>query len=315
MLIQSRKQNAFTLIELLIVIAIIAVLIGLLFPAISKIYELANMTVCTNNMRQMGLAMNGYEAAKKKLPVAGEYLDPLTKGTRHTTHSFFTHILPFMEKGNTAKRINMRVPYNHPNNINALKGVVVTSFICPVNPARSDNIDPGGWGCVDYGTLPYTNINPQTGAAKSPVRAHRAEGALGHWKGRRKSDISDGLSNTIALYEDVGRSWVMSKSRYLDPITNGPRSFWRWAEPDNASGLSGPINNCRPNLSGETADCPWSTVHDTGHNNEPFSFHAGGGANMLFCDGSVRWVDETIDTLTLRAWATYNGGERISGEY
>lgn len=307
MIFKSRKRNAFTLLELLISIMIIAVLLGLLIPAVQKVRESANRMVCQNSLRQQGLAMYGYLTSKGKFPVAGEYLDT-NKITKQTLHSFQTSILPYLDNDNLHSQIDFSKPYNHPNNIDKFKGVVLFLFICPTNPARSDNLDPDGFGCVDYGTAPYTNISPLTGIKDAN---YTAETALGHKTGRAPGAIIDGTSNCIAVYEDVGRSWIMSASRYIDPVDNQPRRFWRFAEPDNASGMSGKINNCVPNLNDPyDLKCPWIN-HDLGMNNEPFSFHSGGGCNVLFCDSHVKWVSDTLDPVVLRAIATHNGREII----
>lgn len=291
------------MIELLVVIAIIAILVGLLLPAIQKVREAAARTKCLNNMKQVSLAIHSYESAKRKLPVAGEYLAPSTGSTAHTIHSFHTYILPYIEQGAIAKRIDYTQPYNSGTNAAVFRGVFVPIFTCPTNPARSVDQDAQGYYATDIATAPYVQIPKTTGP--------RLETALGHPTGRKIAQIIDGTSNSIAFYEDVGRNESMTASRYTDPVDGQPRRFWRWGEPDNASGLSGQINNCWPNLSNPNDPvCPWS-VHDVGHNNEPFSFHDGGGAHFGFCDGSARFMSDEINELTLRSLATFNGGEVI----
>jgi prepilin-type processing-associated H-X9-DG protein len=125
--------------------------------------------------------------------------------------------------------------------------------------------------------------------------------------------MTDGTSNCLGFYEDSGRSeyyWEVSGG-YLDPVTDTARRHWRWAEPDTASGVSRKINNNKSPMGGSTA-CPWN-VHDCGLNNEIFSFHPG-GANALFCDGSVRFLRESLNTIVLRALITRAGGEVISSD-
>lgn len=148
-----------------------------------------------------------------------------------------------------------------------------------------------------------------------------------YYNGSRLSSISDGLSNSVAVYEDTGRSQKMwetvgenlaaSTGGYLDPVTGEARCHWRWAEPDSASGVSKLINNNKNagyvfNATPDPGTCPWN-AHDCGPNNEIFSFHSN-GANVLFLDGSVRFVKETTSGPVLRSLITKNGGEVVSSD-
>jgi prepilin-type N-terminal cleavage/methylation domain-containing protein/prepilin-type processing-associated H-X9-DG protein len=147
------------------------------------------------------------------------------------------------------------------------------------------------------------------------------------WGGAKLSATSDGLSNSVMLYEDVGRNPNMyfngtlaqvppgsfrqgvGPNSYLDPIDGAGRRHWRWGEPDSASGASGPINNVKTPTGGPDW-CPWN-YHDCGPNNEAFSFHTG-GCNMAFGDGHVVFMRDNIAILTLLQLYTRSGGEAVS---
>jgi prepilin-type processing-associated H-X9-DG protein len=151
----------------------------------------------------------------------------------------------------------------------------------------------------------------------------------------KMGDIKDGTSNTIMFYEDVGRNEKMDgynyatttptavANEYYDPITDGPKHHWRWADPDTASGLKRKINNTQgggmftvdPNVTApDPTQCPNSTwtVHDCGPNNEAFSFH-GTGAHMLFVDGHVAFINDTIAYAVVNAMGTRSNGQNEVG--
>lgn len=141
--------------------------------------------------------------------------------------------------------------------------------------------------------------------------------------GAKMTQISDGTSNSILCYEDAGRNETMhadagasyapalafAANAYLDPVDNRGRRHWRWAEPDNTSGASKPMNN-NATPRGGPSTCPW-VYHDCGPNNEWFSFHSG-GANAVMADGSVRFFSESISLRTVYSLGTRDGGEVIN---
>lgn len=302
---QGRQRLAFTLVELLVVIAIIGILVGLLLPAVQAAREAARRMQCSNHLKQIGLATHNYESAFKRFPSGGQGTDfsKNPPGTTFGKHSFFTGILPYVEQGNSYQLIDQRFAYNEtPGNIVAAKQAI-SIFVCPSNGWRPDAVDDEGYGCTDYAPTYYVDLDPDTGLRDKTLRR---SGALTR-EFSRPSEIVDGLSNTIFVAEDAGRDERMQPGHvYVDPVDNQLRRFWRWAELDNAIGVSKVINNNRFPQGGP-AGCPW-TLNNCGPFEEIFSFHTG-GANVVLGDGSVHFLSENLSARTLRALVTAKGGE------
>jgi prepilin-type N-terminal cleavage/methylation domain-containing protein len=336
-----QRRNGFTLIELLVVIAIIAILIGLLLPAIQKVREAANRSQCTNNLKQMGLAIHNFASTfNGNLPSGGEGTDFVnfpSGPSQFDPFSFFTVILPFVEQQNVYNAMTMSPVAAYyeatPNNI-AAAGSVVKIFLCPSNALRPTNgKDSKGFAYTDYGPTVYTDIDPVTCIRNKPTRANGALHWNGMWVGTATggytggqlwgssiASITDGTSNTIAVAEDCGRV-EPQVSPYVDPITGGTRAFWRWAEPDSGYGVSGPSagytgqgvavsNNPYPVNGGNgPGTCNWITVNNCGPNDEMFSFHDNNNVLVVFCDGHVQILNGGMNACTCRYLVTPNGGE------
>jgi prepilin-type N-terminal cleavage/methylation domain-containing protein/prepilin-type processing-associated H-X9-DG protein len=312
------RRPAFTLIELLVVIAIIGVLVSLLLPAVQKVREAANRSKCSNNLKQMGIALHHYADTFNMLPSGGEgtnFAVAPTGPSQFDLHSTFTLILPYIEQNNIYAQMNLKYRYNDPAwpaNQAAAK-TAIPLYICPTDPFRSSPVDAQGYGYADYGPTCYTDIDPVTGLRNKQTRRNGAL-ALG---GTRFADISDGTAYTIAIAEDVGRD-DRYVAAYIDPVDGQLRRFWRWAEPDCAYGVSGDptrrtlraINNNPSPFGGSPATCLWAPVNNCGNNDEIFSFHPG-GAQAVFCDGHVDWLPEKLDPRIVRMLVTRSEGEDI----
>lgn len=301
---QCRVSAGFTLVELLVVIAVMSILIALLLPAVQAARESARRNSCLNNMRQIGIATLNYESAFKLLPHSGQGLTKdVPPKTEFNLQSTFTLLLPYLEETSTADRIDRKVAYNASEKNRTLSQISIETFVCPTNQLRDERKDSLGYGCVDYGPTIHCNIDPTTG---KPSSKWIALGALG-LKPQPISKVKDGTTNTLVMAEDCGRHEEMG-SLYEDPVEGGVRKQWRWADPDNAFGVSWTINKfMRP--WGGPEECPWATMN-CGPNDEIFSFHPG-GAHGVFCDGHAIFMQEEMDHVVLRALVSRAGGEDV----
>ncbi|QEH35298.1 Type II secretion system protein G precursor [Aquisphaera giovannonii] len=379
----NRRERAFTLIELLVVIAIIAVLIALLLPAVQSAREAARRSQCTNNLKQLGLAMHNYVSANEALPPV--HVDQQHGGNGadlpqpHQNWSQHARLLPYMEQSALYNAINWnfgarwqdndqfyRDPPNPPDNA-AGQGdsipqmtvltAVINSFLCPSdnNPGASGSFIVGGQN-KRVGTFNYPiNIglnrritgNTPGGSVVDNWQLNGPNYVASNWDNAvntttNLTTFQDGTSNT-AIYSE----WIKGPASgspvprqglavvYNFPTTTNsnqyPTDYQFKQSCDNT-----PLNNANYNwgwkgewwgFSGTTiyshtqtpnrTSCAYSDVGQDGRasitaiaasSNHP------GGVNVLFMDGSVRFVKSTVNYQAWYAIATPNQGEVVSAD-
>jgi prepilin-type N-terminal cleavage/methylation domain-containing protein/prepilin-type processing-associated H-X9-DG protein len=315
-----RTRRAFTLIELLVVIAIIAVLVGLLLPATQKVREAANRIRCQNNLKQFGLALHNFHDTNGHLPSTQR---PPTNSAKAPRQGWLLFALPYIEQGNIYNQFDFTKNWFDPAVNRGLVSIPIPIAQCPStpNPDRVDGI-PGSnpWDSF-AAVMDYAAVN---GVDPRLVTAGLVDNAgLGLMPKNAKPqfrDVTDGLSNTIALAESAGRPIVYINGQRVgsppSPLVNG--GGWARAATDitlngtTYDGLFSPgpcAMNCTNGTDAEIYPDPYYGVQGTG---SIYSFHPG-GANFLFADGSVHFLQQTIDIRNLARLVTRNGGEIVQG--
>jgi prepilin-type N-terminal cleavage/methylation domain-containing protein/prepilin-type processing-associated H-X9-DG protein len=320
----SRPRRAFTLVELLVVIAIIAILIGLLLPAVQKVREAANRAQCSNNLKQLGLALHNYASSKGYFPSSTRASDTAT-----VRSAWVTSILPFLEQNSLFKDYDDSKNWDDPVNL-PVTSVPVKLFQCPATPVPTrldgdQQLAPsGGWvpvvAIIDYG--PITSVTPQL-AQLYPSQINAGLGFLARNTRPRFADVTDGTSTTILLAESAGRPSLYQQGRIIgnayDTVSPVRVNGGGWARSASDFDLKGCTSDgttfpgpCAINCTngknvGNTYPDPVYGSNGTG---ETYAFHTG-GANILFGDGAVHFLSATTDIITYAALVTRAGEETV----
>jgi prepilin-type N-terminal cleavage/methylation domain-containing protein/prepilin-type processing-associated H-X9-DG protein len=294
-----RQRKGFTLIEMLVVITIIAVLIALLIPAVQKVREAANRVACSNNLKQIGLALLSYHDPHRSFP-PGMVLGPLpqVRVTTDAKHGNMQFLLPYLELEALARLYDWNANWYDPANQPVVRTPlnVVQCPSAPPNRVVDDNPGfPGIFACSDYaGFLGVPQALLDTPYVKRPAQP---DSILMSNAMCRIIDITDGTSNTILYAEDAGRTQLYHKGQQVavTVFNGGP-----WAARNSIWGART-----------EADPPPWPCAINCTNDREVYSFHPG-GANAVFADGHVRFLNANIDIGFLAALVTRAGGEPVS---
>jgi len=293
-----RRRPAFSLIELLVVLAIIGILIALLLPAVQQAREMARRTQCKNNLRQVGLALHNYHEKAGMLPPGWVGVDLASR--RHDPQGvngwgWAAQILPEIDQGVLFNRLNFQLSVADPANAEArIVGLVL--YRCPSDPGpeRFTIENSAGEALLELARANFVgNFGSRSLAACEEMGVGGiciGDGVLYHNSSIRFDDIDDGTSYTLIAGERHSRREAGFYSSWVGVIP-GARQ--------RAARILG------------SADHPPAAVST--HEEDYGSLHSG-GAQFLMGDNSVRFISSTIDAGVFGKLATRDGNEQV-GEF
>ena len=301
----SRCRLAFTLIELLVVIAIISLLMALLLPAIQKVRAAADKMKCGSNLRQIGIALHNYHNDYLRFPsgytTTQTYIDGATDCSPGWGWSAM--ILPYLEQDNVHKAIDFSLPITASQNQAAIANSIAL-YRCP-----SDELPSRSFAVTNAGNATLAIVGPSSYAATcGPDETECTDptglGVFFRNSKIRITDIKDGTSNTVLVGD---RDWQHTNGTWVGAINNGvvragQANVWKLATADAPCFVL--VHNNWINI----------TTDADGGLDDFSSMHVG-GVNLLFGDGSVRFIHSiTIDgqdRYDFWGLGTRNGGEVV----
>jgi prepilin-type processing-associated H-X9-DG protein len=309
---------------LLVVIAIIAILIGLLVPAVQKVREAAARIQCANNLHQLSLAVHDHHDTLQHFPVGRTF-------PNNDSFSAHCYLLPYIEQDNLYKRINFGAPWSDPSNAFARASIVQT-FQCPSDGHSSVppdlaptnyRVNEGTSLAMWYGVYDPEGVNASIPPPNGPFTCGIPYGFR---------DVTDGTSNTALFSEhltgDFSQAISTERGDTYRPGTHPTTDDQAVADcaATNINDLStqGYSNVGAPWMYGYHSTTSYWHTAPPGARSCMFppsrimtsanSNHTN-GVNVGLCDGSVRWVSYSISLQTWRAIGTRNGGEVLGNDY
>ena len=303
-----RRRSGFTLIELLVVIAIIAVLIALLLPAVQAAREAARRAQCTNNLKQLGLAVHNYHSANNVFP-AGSYSGLAANGTyAYPNFSVFVFLTPFLEQQQIWNATNFNLSNYEPANI-TIAGIGINTLMCPSDPWQPQIISsstPNASFVEHVSALPsgtwmqqFTSYGACQGTFPGTWQQSYGMGEYVQYNGVIFNDshigiaaITDGTSNTFLFGEHA-----QTLFRIFDPAYQNSDGSWNshhWFDTMVSTYFPPNVGTNNSGIS------PIAGVYPTA----AASLHPG-GVNYAFCDGSVHFIKNSIQSWRFTSNTTY----------
>lgn len=343
------RRSGFTLVELLVVIAIIGALIGLLLPAVQKVRENANRMKCTNNLKQIGVALHHFHDNRQYLPPGLVCSDP---NVTYAERTGFTDILQHIEEEGIYQAYHFDKPWYDTSNYQAVE-LEINLFFCPSNRNRgrldltaiaaqwSTTLPPYVATC-DYAFCKGANGAVHRDWTRTPVSVRGvfqirqpSSGPMGI----ALTEITDGTSSTFAMGDAAGGSMVYLARDLTNPTQPALDSTGQPVMLEQSWGAAGVGDTSHPwygsvfavtaqyGLLPNPVDEPMNrrpatpTVFSNdpaGDNSNGTDYVSGfrsqhpGGCNFLFCDGSARFISLTVQPDVYRALSTYDGQEAFN---
>lgn len=301
---KSKPRPAFTLIQLLVVIAIIAILIGLLLPAVQKVRQAAGRTQSANNLKQIALACHNYHDVNTAFP----------PGVDSNNFSAAAYLLPYLEQDALFKSIDFKKAMSDKDNADARK-TVIRIFLNAQDP-RQNVVE-------EYGA---TNYLFNAGAKFS---LEDNDGVFYQDSKTKLADITDGTSNTLMTGETlkgdggkksitVQRQHVFYKEKTALKNLNDDSGVQDWKDDKNVVG-----DRCSSWMDGRFLQGTFAANRELNDSRPDVSCDGAGGlsglrrslgngVNVGICDGSVRYITDKVKLDMWKAFSTRNGGEVVT---
>ncbi|MCA9128088.1 MAG: DUF1559 domain-containing protein [Planctomycetales bacterium] len=349
------RHVGFTLVELLVVIAIIGILVGLLLPAVQAAREAARRMQCSNNLKQIGLAMLNYESATKSLPPGSAFYGPNVNGRAAAPYERFEgrlvnrppwhyRVLPFMEQvglynlfeGDKFPTDNARMPDpSNPEGGELMRGQKISTFICPSDSnggynatvnGRSSRVQPANYmGCMgptnsvsDSPTCGCPLVDQFRALSQAGTNVNNPAGVFTRRGGIPPTGAAGNAGYTAKLGDLTdGTSNTILVGEVIADWSAHARNGWSHS---NRWGIYTqiPINwkSEYPNLNAAlTAGKTGCEARCNWNAEVGFKSRHTGGAQVVLGDGSVHFLSQTIDMVMYQRLGSKNDGQPVNVEF